>query len=129
MMWKMESVCASQWCAWEDSVDRVPFLLAFHAASNPKCKLHWIALKEVPGVVAKIGNRAGRRVKDSDGQWVAPAHTSHGGKVRGRSRNSNSTSHNYYYYHMGIMDILDGLHNLLNHGIMNIIWTSWTSSI
>ena len=88
MMWKMESGCASQWCAWKDSVDPVPFLLEFHAASNPKRKLHWIALKEVPGVIAKIGNLTGRRVKDSDGQWVAPAHTSHGGKARGSSSSS-----------------------------------------
>ena len=95
--------CASQWCVWKDSVDPVPFLLEFHAASNPKGKLHWIALKEVPGAIARIGNLTGRRVKDSDGQWVAPVHTSHGGKARGSSSSGATTT------------------------TTTIIWTSWTS--
>ena len=84
-------VCKSMVCV-EGFVGPVPFLLAFHVASNPKRKLRWLALKEVPGVIAKIGNLTGRRVKDSDGQWVAPAHTSHGGKARGCSSSSSSSS-------------------------------------
>ena len=77
---------------WKDSDDPVPFLLEFHAASDPKRKLHWLALKDVPEAIAKIGTLTGRRVKDSDGQWVALAHTSHGGKARGSSSSSSSSS-------------------------------------
>ena len=71
----------SLWCVWKDSVDPVPYLLEFHAVSNLKRKLHWVVVKEVPEVIAKVGLMIGRRVKNSDGQWVAPSTHAHGGKV------------------------------------------------
>ena len=115
-------VCKSMVCV-EGFVGPVPFLLAFHVASNPKRKLRWLALKEVPGVIAKIGNLTGRRVKDSDGQWVAPAHTSHGGKARGSSSSRCLVllllllAYGHHGHH--------GPHaQHLKHGIINSMWTS-----
>ena len=115
-------VCKSMVCV-EGFVGPVPFLLAFHVASNPKRKLRWLALKEVPGVIAKIGNLTGRRVKDSDGQWVAPAHTSHGGKARGSSSSRRLVllllllAYGHHGHH--------GPHaQHLKHGIINSMWTS-----
>ena len=65
----------------EESGHPVPFILEFHAASNAQRKLHWVALKEVPSVIAKVGDFIGRRVKGSGGIWRAPSTAAHGGKA------------------------------------------------
>ena len=58
-----------------------PLLLEFHAVSNAKRRLHWIACREVPEYVHAVANLTGRRMKNSLGEWVAPAHAAGGSKV------------------------------------------------
>ena len=60
----------------------MPVVLEFYASHNVNRKLHWVMVKEVPEAVMKVANLTGRKVKNSDGAWVAPSQSGNGGKVR-----------------------------------------------